>query len=341
MKEYQSLLKDIKNQSFLPIYFIQGEEDFYIDKITQEIENNVLEEEQKDFNQHILYGLETHTADVLGTAKQFPFGAEKQLVIVKEAQHLDLNKDEARSQLLQYAENPQPQTILVFNYKNKKLNGNTKLSKLLKKKGYLYNSTKLYDNQLPAWISQHARSLQLKLDNETVLLLSHHIGNKLSTLDNELQKLQMIVGKEGNITPQEIEDHIGISKDFNNFELSKAIGNKDTEKAFTIIHYFEKNPNDHPVVLTVSTLYNLFTRIISIHTSSDKSDANLLSVLKLGKNYIVLNEYKTAARNYNLKNATRALHLLQEVDLKSKGIGSNEANNPGLLKDFVYKIFHS
>ncbi len=341
MKEYQSLLKDIKKQQTLPIYFLHGLEPFFIDALTEAIETHMLDEEQKVFNQHIVYGLETRMDEVIAMAKQFPFGSDHQLVIVKEAQHLNLKKEEEREPLLQYLEQPQLQTTLVFNYKNAKLNGNLKLAKNLKKKGYLFQSDPIYDNQLPQYIQSLAQAQQLELEGNSVPLLENNLGNDLSKVNNELKKLKMIMGSGAKISPDDIEKHIGISKDFNNFELNRAIAQKDYQKAFSIIHYFEQNPKDHPVILTVSTLYMLFTNIIKFHIAPDKSDANLLRLLNLGRSYHRLNEYKMAARNFTLKQSTRALDLLQEVDLKSKGIGSSESNDPTVLREFAYKIFYT
>ncbi len=340
MKEYQSLLKDIKNNQTLPIYFLQGEESFFVDTLTEKLENSILEEEQKAFNQHIFYGLETSVEEVLSTAKQYPFGSEQQLVIVKEAQHLVFTKEADREALERYANTPQMQTILVFAFKGKKLNGNTKLSKVLKKQGYLFTSTPIYDNQVPMWISNLAESFSLSIDSKSTMLLSEHLGNNLSAIHNELKKLQLILGKNGSISPEIIETHVGISKDYNNFELNRAVGNRDAQKSFTILHYFEKNPTQNPLVLSISMLYNLFSKIAIMHVLKDKSDGSIFNSLKIPKNSFVLNEYKTAARNYSLKEATQALDNLLDIDLKSKGVGTTESNQIEILREFIYKTIY-
>ncbi len=337
MKEYQSLVKDIKNGQTLPLYFLQGEESFFIDEVTQALTNYVLPEDQKAFNEHIVYGLESKIEDIIGMAKQFPFGGDKQLIVVKEAQHLGFTKEEDRELLLQYLTNPQMQSILVFNFKHKKLNGNTKLSKQLKKSGFLYNSDSIYDNQIPQWISQLAAGIPLQIDAKSTYLLAEHLGSNLSTLHNEMKKLALILGENGVVNAEVIERHIGISKDFNNFELNRAIGAKNAQKSFGIIQYFEKNPTQNPMILSISMLYNLFSKIALIHVQKDKSDANLGQVLKLGRNFYALNEYKTAASNYSLKEATKALEDLLEIDLKSKGVGTTASNDPQILREFVYK----
>lgn len=341
MKEYQTLLKDIKNNQILPIYFLQGEESYFIDKIANALENDVLPESDKEFGLNILYGLETDMEQIVSLAKQFPFGTDKQIVMVKEAQHLNFQKESNRDLLEAYAKNPQMQTVLVFLYKGKKLDGKIKLAKTLKSASYIYTSDKIWDNQLPQWIETIAKNLHLSIDLKSQNLLAEFMGTNLSAIENELKKLQMILGGKGEVTPDLIEKQIGISKDYNNFELSNAIATKNSSKAFQIVKYFEENPKNNPVVVTVSVLYGLFHKIILMHSLDDKSDASIAKTLGVNPHYKVLDGYKIAAQNYNIKAATKVLEYLQEVDLKSKGIGTTDSNNQELLREFVYKTIYS
>src|SRR5690606_27817210 len=257
MNQAASIIKDIKNKKIAPIYFLSGDEPFYIDKISKVIENDVLSEDEKGFNQSVLYGNDVEMSDIIGMAKQFPMGAERQVLIIKEAQHLSRTIDQLES----YAANPQPTTVLVFNYKGKTLDKRKKIYKEIQKNGVIYESKKLYDNQIPDWIEDNAKSLGLSIEPKAKFLMAEFIGNDLSRMENELEKLKIVVG-EGLITSEVIEKNIGISKDYNNFELRKAVETKDAAKAFKIAKYFSQNPKDNPLVVTLTILYQCFSNII-------------------------------------------------------------------------------
>lgn len=333
MSQSNSIIKDIKNKKLAPIYFLSGDEAFFIDQISKTIETEVLTEDEKGFNQTILYGNETDLSSIIGLAKQFPMGAERQVVIIKEAQHLSRTID----QLEAYAENPQPSTILVFNYKGKTLDKRKKLGKTLQKNGVFLEFKKLYDNQIPDWIYTTAKELGLTLENKAKFMMTEFLGADLGRIYNELQKLK-ILAQDGKITPELVERNIGISKDYNNFELRNAIETRNAKKAFSIIKYFSQNPKDNPLVVTLSVLYQTFSNIIIHHSLTDKSQANVAK--ELGIHPFFVKDATTAAKNYPLKKATRIISLLREADVKSKGVGATGNTSQGdLLQELLFKIF--
>lgn len=328
----ENIIKDIKNKKIAPIYFLMGEEPYYIDLISKTIENEVLTEEEKGFNQNIIYGNDVDMSTILSYAKQFPMGSEKSVVIVKEAQHLSRTIDQLES----YAMQPQPSTVLVFNYKGKTLDKRKKLYKEIQKNGVLYESKKLYDNQLPDWIENKAKTYGFQIETKAKFLMAEFLGSDLSRIDNELEKLKL-VASSGTITPEIIEKNIGISKDYNNFEFRKAIETKNGIQAYKIAKYFSENPKDNPLVVTLSILYQLFSGIIIYHSLSDKSQANVARELKINPYFV--KDIQMAAQNYPLKKATRIISLLREADVKSKGVGtSGNVTDGDLLKELIFKI---
>lgn len=333
MNQSNNIIKDIKNKKIAPIYFLSGDEPFYIEKISKVIENEVLTEDEKGFNQSVLYGNDVEIADIVGLAKQFPMGAERQVLIVKEAQHLSRTIDQLES----YAANPQPSTVLVINYKGKTLDKRKKTYKELLKAGIVYESKKLYDNQIPDWIEENVKLNGLSIDPKAKFLMAEFIGNDLARLENEIEKLKIVVG-DGAITPEVIEKNIGISKDYNNFELRKAIETKDAPRAFKIAKYFGQNPKDNPLVVTLSIMYQCFSNIIVYHSLTDKSQGNVAK--ELGVHPFFVKDAATAAQNYPLKKATRIISLLREADVKSKGVGSTGNVSDGeLLNELIFKVF--
>lgn len=334
MKEANNIIKDIKNNKIAPIYFLSGEETFYIDLISKTIEEEVLSEEEKGFNQNILYGNDVDVSTIISMAKQFPMGAERQVVIVKEAQHLSRTIEQFEPYFLQ----PQPSTVLVINYKGKKVDKRTKFFNVIKKNSVFLDATKIYDNQLPQWIETTAKELGMNIDNKSKFLMAEFLGNDLGRIYNELLKLKVVV-KNAEITPEIIEKNIGISKDFNNFELRKAIETKNAAKAFQISKYFSENPKDNPLVVTLSILYSTFSQIIAYHTLADKSQTNVSK--ELGVHPFFVGDVITAAHNYPLKKATRIISLLRETDVKSKGVGvSGNVTDGELLNELIFKIIN-
>lgn len=340
MKNFESLVKDIKNKNFLPIYFLEGEEPYYIDKISELLEKEVLSEEERGFNQTVVYGMETNLDDLIGLAKQFPMGAERQVVVVKEAGNLSFEgKAGNKSAFESYVENPQLSTVLVVNYKYKSLDKRKSLSKLLAKNNFLHTSVKMYDNQIPAWIGDLCKNKGLAIDEKSKAMLTEYLGNDLLRIENEIEKLRLILGDKKAITPELIEKNIGISKEYNNFELRKAVVERNLTMAYKIVDYFGKNQKNNPIVVTLSALNSLFTNIIIAHTTADKSQKNLAAELKVSPYFV--GEYFTAMKNFPLKKATGVIAILRETDMKSKGLGvSSQADMRDILMEMMYKIFH-
>ena len=247
MEDVKRIVTEIKNKQIKPIYFLMGEEAYYIDKISDFMEKSILSEEEKGFNQMVMYGRDVTVDDVVGQAKRFPMMAERQVVIVKEAQDLSRTID----QLAEYAKNPQPTTVLVICYKYKKLDKRKASYKAIKKCGEIFESKKLYDNQVPDWIRRVLATKKYTISPKAAMMLVEFLGTDLVKINNELEKLQIVLPQGSEITPEAIEQNIGISKDYNNFELQKAVGLKDKTKAFKIINYFGNNPKDNPMVVTV------------------------------------------------------------------------------------------
>ncbi len=332
MDEVGQLLLDIKNGNTKPIYFLCGEETFYVDEITRHIEKEVLTEEERGFNQVVLYGKDVTIDDIIGNAKRYPMMAEKQVVIVKEAQHLSRTIEN----LTAYSDNPQPTTVLVICYKYKKLDKRKKLHKSINKIGVIFEGKKLYDNQVADWIRKNLKSKGFSISHKATILLVEFLGTDLSKIDNELKKLQFVLPKESEITAEDIEQHIGISKDYNNFELKKAIGERDVLKATRIINYFSQNPKDNPFVLTVTLLHSFFSQLLQYHGLNDHSPKNVASALRISPYFV--NEYQTAARNYPMKKVSHIVASLREMDLKGKGVGAYGTSHGDLLKELLMKI---
>lgn len=332
LDQVKKIITEIKNGSISPIYFLMGEEAYYIDGITQFIENNLLSEEEKGFNQIVLYGRDVSIEEIIGHAKRYPMMAERQVVIVKEAQDLSRTIEN----LLSYAENPQPSTVLVICYKYKKLDARKKLSKVLKQNAVLFESKKLYENQVPDWIRRVMSGKGYTITPKAAQMLTEFLGNDLGKVNNELEKLQLIIKPGEEITPQIVEENIGISKDFNNFELQNAIGVKDVKKAFGIVQYFAQNPKNHPMVMTVALLYNFFSKLLKYHALTDKS----LAPKALGVNPYFIKDYQVAARNYPMKKVSSIVSSIREVDMKSKGVGAANLPQGDLLKELLVKIFN-
>ncbi len=334
MDEVKQLVTDIKNGNIKPIYFLMGEEAYYIDKISDYIEANILAEEEKGFNQMVLYGRDVTIDDIVGNAKRYPMMAERQVVIVKEAQDLSRTIEKLAS----YAENPQPTTVLVLNYKYKKLDKRKTLFKTLKKIGVVYESKKLYENQVADWIRRVLSPKGYTITPKAAQMLVEFLGTDLSKINNELEKLQIILPKDSQITPDHIEENIGISKDFNNFELRKAIGEKNVVKTHQIVQYFADNPKDNPMVVTVSLLFNFFSQLLHFHGLKDKSPRSVASALKVNPYFV--NEYVSAARNYPMKKVSTVIATLRDFDVKSKGVGANALPQGDLLKELMVRILN-
>lgn len=332
MEEAIRIVQAIKKGEVKPIYFLMGEEPYYIDKIADYIEESILTEEEKGFNQMVLYGRDTSIEDIISHARRYPMMAERQVLIIKEAQDLSRTIEKLET----YAENPQPTTTIVFCYKYKKIDKRKKLYKAVSKTGVMFEGKRLYENQVADWIQKTLKSRDYQIAPKAAQMLVEFLGIDLSKIDNELQKLQLIVPKGAMITPEVIEENIGISKDFNNFELRKAIGIKDELKAHQIINYFSQNPKDNPMVVTVSLLYGYFSQILQYHGLTDQSQTNVAKVLKVSPYFV--KDYIAAARNYPMKKASYAIEYLRDADVKGKGVGAANVPPGDLLKELLVKI---
>ncbi len=330
---YQSILSDLKKKNYKPIYFLFGEEPYYIDKITDYIAENVLTESEKAFNQTVLYGKDTLVEDIINSAKRFPMMANHQVIIVKEAQYLK-NIDK----LIFYAEKPLESTILVFNYKYKKLDGRSKLSKVLKKSAVFFESSRLYENQIPAWINTYLKSKNYSATPKATQLLTEFLGNDLSKITNELDKYIISLPEGTTINDEHIEQNTGISKDFNSFELQNAIIYKNVLKANKIVKYLAQNNRTAPLPMIISTLAYFFIKVLNYHFLQDKSESNAVAMLKVHRFF--LKDYVTAARNYNVKKTISIISMLREYDMKAKGYNNVSAKEEDLLKELIFKIMH-
>ncbi len=334
MDDIKQLINDITAKKLKPIYFLMGEEPYYIDRISSFIENNVLSEDERGFNQMVLYGRDVTIEDIVSTSKRYPMMADYQVVIVKEAQDLSRNIEK----LVEYAKQPQPSTILVLNYKYKTIDKRKALYKTLQKSAVVYESKKLYENQVGEWIRRVLSGKNYTIMPKAAQMLVEFLGTDLSKINNELEKLQIVLPEGTQITAQHIEDNIGISKDYNNFELRKAIGERNVLKAHQIVRYFADNPKDNPMVVTVTLLFNFFSQLLHFHGLSDKSPRNVASALKINPYFV--NEYISAAHNFPMKKVSAVIATLRDFDVRSKGVGSNAVSQGDLLKELMVKILN-
>ena len=316
----QPILSDIKQRKFKPLYLLHGEESYYIDLIADSIENNVLNEGQKGFDQTILYGKDTDFSTIVSAAKRYPMMSDYQVIIVKEAQGLKWKGDDAF--LTKYIDQPTPTTILVFAYKHGKFDKRTKLYKAIEKKGIVFESEKLYDNKVAPWISEELQRNGQKIHPQAAALMADYLGTDLSKIANEVQKLVLNVPKDREISVQDIEQNIGISKDFNVFELNSALGKREVLKAVQIVDYF---------------LAGYFTKLLKYHYLPDKSSAVVAK--ELGVHPFFTKEYDAAARNFNRRKLFDVIAVLREYDLKSKGLNAGPNTSDGeLMREMVFKI---
>ncbi|MFO7997772.1 MAG: DNA polymerase III subunit delta [Bacteroidales bacterium] len=329
--QFEDIQKDIRNKILYPVYFLMGDEGFYIDGISDHLEEHVLTGEEKEFNLSILYGKETDIQTIISTAKRFPMMASHHLVIVKEAQNIRNIED-----LLAYVQKPLQSTILVICYKYKSLDRRTKFVKELGKTGLVFEGRKLYDNQVPDWISKHVKGKGYRIGPKAVQMLADHLGSDLGKIVNELSKVFINLKKGDEITTSHIEANIGISKDFNVFELQNALGEGNRLKAFQIVRYFADNPKANPMVKSLGILYQFFSKVLIYHSLRDKSRNNVASALSVNPFFVP--DYQTAARNYSPKKLIRIFSILREYDLKSKGVGNVSFGEGELMKEMTYKL---
>jgi len=331
---YKEIITSINNKDLHPVYFLMGDESYYIDKLSEKFATEVLDDDEKEFNQVTLYGKDTTIEEIISESKQFPFGAKRRVVIVKEGQQL--KNIEA---LDAYLENPQTKTILIISYKKKSIDKRKKFGKNLSKKCIVFESNKLYDDKIPGWILSYIKKRGYTIETSSTAILADHLGSSLSNISNELEKLMLAIEQEKHITPELIEYHIGISKDYNVFELQNALGKKDVLKANRIINHFAKNTKEHHIIPILSSLFSFFQKIMLYHSLKDKSSKSVASTLKI--NPFFINQYQKAAKNYNTKQLISIFSHLKEYDLKSKGVKNKSTDQSQLLKELIFKILHS
>lgn len=330
---YKQVLNSLAKKEYFPIYFLHGEESFYIDELTKHIEEKVLDETAKAFNQTVLYGKEIDYKTVLDSARRYPVMSDKQVVIIKEAQELKtLDKLEA------YFQNPLDSTILVLAHKHKKLDKRKKYAKALtgSNKVCVFESTRLYDNQVPNWISNYLKDKNIAIKPAATTLLAEYLGTDLSKISNELDKLTINLPAGAAIDKNIIQKNIGISKDFNVFELQTALGKRDTFKSFLIVKYFIANPKNHPLPMITATLYNFFSKVYVCQSMMRSSDQEIASAI--GANKFFIKDYKLAAKSYNRPQLERVFSILREYDLRSKGVNNVSIPQGELLREMIIKI---
>jgi DNA polymerase-3 subunit delta len=332
---FESIHDNIQRGNFSPVYLFQGEEGYYIDQLTDLLIEKVLDDSERDFNQYIFYGMDSDVGTIINTCKRFPMMSKRQLVVVKEAQGLK-NIDN----LVYYVKQPLPSTILVINVKHGKLDGRKKLTGEIGKTGIVFESKKLYENQIPAFITTYLHKRKVKIDLKSAQMLTDYLGNDLSKLTNEMEKLILLLPKDNAvITSDLIEQNIGISKDYNNFELQKALANKDILKVNRIANYYEQNPKNNPLTLTLSYLFTFFSNLMICHYEKDKSGPNLMAVLGF-RSGIQITDYIPALQNYKPLKTMQIISLIRECDAQSKGVNNASVPDGSLFKELIYKIMH-
>ena len=332
---YEDIFKELKNKQYRPVYYLMGEESYYIDLIADYIAAHVLTDDEKEFNQTIVYGPDTDMANIVNAAKRYPMMAEHQVVIVKEAQAL-----RGLDELSYYLRKPQPTTILVFCHKHGSLDRRKKIAAEIEKNGILFESKKMKESQLPAFITSYIKRRKLDIEPKAVSMLADFVGTDLSRLAGEIEKLIITLPKkQTRITPAQIEQNIGVSKDYNNFELRAALVEKDILKANRIVKYFEENPKTNPIQMTLSLLFGFFSNLMLAYYAPDKSEQGIASFLGL-KSPWQSREYMLAMRRYSGVKTMQIIGEIRYADAASKGVGNSSASNSDILRELVFKILH-
>lgn len=338
------LVKDLKNRKFKPVYLLHGEESYYIDKISDYIEENVLTDAEKSFNQSVFYGKDSDMMNILNAAKRYPMMSEYQVVLVKEAQELKWGKDgdddkKSADPFLSYLENPLQSTILVFCFRNGKFDKRKKTYKAIEKKGIVFESASIYDNKVPAWIESFVREKDYSIQVQASALMAEYLGNDLSKVANELEKLMLNVKPGREISTDDVQNNIGISKEYNVFELQNAIARKDAFKVNQIINYFADNPKNNPIQLLLGALNSYFTKVLKFHYASDRSQQGLAR--ELGVSPFFVKDFEFAGKNYSKDKVFRVISYLRECDMKVKGVDASGNTEQGeLMKELLFKIIH-
>jgi DNA polymerase-3 subunit delta len=326
-----TIISDWKKGTYKPVYWLEGEEEYFIDKVMKYAESNILNESETGFNLSVFYGKDADWAAVINACRRYPMLSDRQVVLLKEAQQMrDIDKLEA------YIENPLISTIFVVSYKEKKVDGRTRLAKLLKEKGVVLTTKKLYDNQLPEWTEELVESKELSISQRALMLLVDHIGNDLSRIENEIDKIAINLGKRKGITETDVEQYVGVSKDFNVFELQAAVATKNLSKAIRIIQYFEANPKAAPIQLILPSLYGFFSKVFMIYGLNTKDEKTIGA--SLGINPFFIKDYLRATSVYSYADIEKLLLLLSDYNLRSIGINNSGTTDASLLKEMVVKM---
>lgn len=332
-----SALSDIKKRKFSPVYLLHGDESYYIDLLSDALEEQVLNEAQKGFDQTILYGKDSNIINLVSAAKRYPMMSDYQLIIVKEAQDLKWKTEE--DAMLKYLESLTPTTILVFAYKHAKFDKRKKIYKAFEKAGVIVESAKLYENKIGEWVTGQFRDAQRQIHPQAAAMMAEYLGTDLSKIANEIDKLVLNIPKDQEIQPLHIEQNIGISKDFNVFELQSALARRNTVKAMQIVDYFAANPKSNPLPVVIGNLGNYFTKILKYHYLPDKSPQ--VASKQLGVHTFFLKEYEAAARNFNRKKTFEVIHDLSVYDLKTKGLDVGPFTENGeIIRELIFKILN-
>lgn len=327
---YSQIELDCKSKQFGPIYLLQGEETFFITSIVNYLEKNVLNETEKSFNQHVFYGRDIDAMQLLGAVKRFPMMAERQLVIVKEAQNL-----KGLADMLHYFENPLNSTVLVLCFMGKKVNAITKEGKALKKH-IIFSAETIPEWQIDNWILAHSKSLGLELTPKDARLLFEFLGNNLSRIDGELHKLAVNIAPKTKVSPADIEAFVGISREYNIFELQKALGQKDYSRANKILKYFMSDAGNNPFVVTLANLFGYFQKVMNIHYAPRGSEQQIAS--SIGVSPYFVKDYQTAQKNYPIIKLKSVFDVLHNLDLKYKGVGARKPDDAELYKELIVKL---
>lgn len=339
---FDQLLSELKKKIYHPVYVLQGEEPFYIDRLTAFMEENILTESEKEFNQTVVYGKDVDVPTLVSYARRYPMMSNYQLVILKEAQDLKnlfgSEKSDDKNPLMDYLLKPTKSTILVICYKYKKIDKRTKAGKELMKSAVVFDSAKLYDDKLPDWVTQYVLSQGFRINPKAAAMVAEYLGNDLNKIANEIGKLTLNQKAGDEITAAMVQENIGISKDFNIFELTSAIGKRNILKINQIVNYFSSNPKSNPFVLSIGQLYSYFMKILVYHKLESKDRSSVASAL--GVNPYFVPEYESAARAYSLQHCLRNIGYLREYDMRSKGVNNESTEDGDLLKELVYKMVH-
>ncbi|HUQ66752.1 MAG TPA: DNA polymerase III subunit delta [Flavitalea sp.] len=327
----EKIISDWKRKLYKPVYWLEGEEEYFIDKVTDFAEHHILEPAEASFNLSVFYGKDAAWSDVVNACMRYPMFADRQVVILKEAQQMrDINKLEA------YIEKPLTSTVFVVSYKEKKVDGRSRLAKILKDKGVLFTTKKLYENQLPEWTSEMISGKGYTIQQKALLLLVDHIGNDLSRIENEIGKLLVNLGSRQSISEDDVEKYVGVSKEYNPFELQSALAKKDVSKAIRIVNYFEANPKAAPIQLVLPALYNLFSKTYMIFGQNSNDEKAV--AMNIGVSPFFVKDYLLTARNYGAQGVENALMLLHHYNLRSLGVGDAGSSDGALMKELVIKL---